>query len=69
VILAAVLVVADLVVKNTHYAYCMTLEPGSWSWWLHGCFVYDSAPTAGAVVIGAAMAAYVAVQLWARRTQ
>jgi hypothetical protein len=68
VILAAVFLVADLIARNVHYEQCMALEQGSWSWWAWGCFIYDSAPTALAVTAGVSLAAYVGIQLWARRS-
>lgn len=54
--IALVVVAGDLVVKNPHYAACMLLEPGSWSWWLNGCFIYDpvSALAATGLALGAA---------------
>lgn len=51
---ALVVVSGDLVVKNPHYALCMSLEVGSWEWWLHGCFIYD--PAAAIVAGGVALA-------------
>lgn len=50
----ALLLIADeIVIKNPHYAYCMTLDPNGWEWLLHGCFIYD--PT-NAVAAAASMA-------------
>ncbi len=69
IVTAAVLVIADLIVKNPHYAVCMALEEGSWEWWLRGCFIYDTSPSGAAtLVVGVVMAAYVGIQLWARRS-
>lgn len=57
-ILALVVAMDDLIVKNPHYAHCMLLEPGSAEWWLKGCFIYDTAdPVAAAVSIAAAVGA------------
>jgi len=67
-VLSLVLVAEDVLVKNPHYAYCQTLEEGSWSWWLHGCALYDSAlmvPVLGSL----ALAGLVAVLLRSMRQE
>lgn len=54
--MALVVVADDLIVKNPHYAYCMTLEAGSWEWWLRQCWVYDPVSAAAFVAIAAGLA-------------
>lgn len=56
-VVALVLVVAeDIIVKNPHYAFCMTLDPNGWEWLAYGCFVYDNASNMTAAIVSTAVA-------------
>ena len=61
--IATVLLIADVIVKNP----CANIDPDSWAWIWSGCWIIGS--RAGlAFGVGATMAAYVGIQLWARRS-
>jgi hypothetical protein len=48
------------------YIPCQGVEEGSWTWWLKGCFLYQSETVLTAVVL-LTVAALVAATVWSLR--
>lgn len=59
--------VAQTICNLPQCTACKDIDPDSWSWIFHGCWLFSSSAGLASLGVGALMALYVGIQVWSRK--